>query len=189
MYLMMCGFITISLMEAVLPQNVVPSFTQAQVMVRAGTVGLVKEIMNRMEKIYNGAAMMTETTVNAEVGKILDNKIPNLTLNDLLMKHARALNAPNCQSARKRTGSTDFANVMHRVPAPVSGSPLSPMEPLPIRRNSLRPVNLKKPISRAVWRQDPADAALELIDDPKQLEAIQKEFKERKEAEEKNPSA
>ena len=39
---------------------------------------------------------MTETTVNAEVGKILDNKIPNLTLNDLLMKHARALNAPNC---------------------------------------------------------------------------------------------
>ena len=146
MYLMMCGFITISLMEAVLPQMSLPSFDAAQVMVRAGTVGLVKEIMNRMEKIYNGAALMTETTVNAEVGKILDNKIPNLTLNDLLMKHARALNAPNCQSARKRTGSTDFANVMHRVPGSCIRVAFVLMEPLPIRRNSLRPVNLKKPI-------------------------------------------
>ena len=170
--------------------NVVPSFTQAQVMVRAGTVGLVKEIMNRMEKIYNGAALMTETTVNAEVGKILDNKIPNLTLNDLLMKHARALNAPNCQSARKRTGSTDFANVMHRVP----GSCIR-VAFVPDGTSSHSPEFIAAGKSEEAHQAVQfgakilADAALELIDDPKQLEAIQKEFKERKEAEEKNPSA
>lgn len=102
--------------------------------------------MNRMEKIYNGAALMTETTVNAEVGKILDNKIPNLTLNDLLMKHARALNAPNCQSARKRTGSTDFANVMHRVPGSCIRVAFVPDGTSSHSPEFLRPVNLKKPI-------------------------------------------
>lgn len=60
--------------------------------------------------------MMTETEAEIRLDKVLDNKIPNLRLNDLLMKHARRLQAPNCQPPRQRTGSTDFANVMHRVP-------------------------------------------------------------------------
>lgn len=134
--------------------------------------------------------MMTETTVNAEVGKILDNKIPNFTLNDLLMKHAKALNAPNCQPARKRTGSTDFANVMHRVP----GSCIR-VAFVPDGTSSHSPEFIAAGKSEEAHQavrfgaKILADAVLELIGDPKQLEAIQKEFKERKEAEEKNPSA
>lgn len=74
--------------------NVVPSLTKAQVMVRANTVKAVKELMVRLEKIFQGAALMTETEVEAKVGKILDNKIPNLQLNDILMKHARHFRPP-----------------------------------------------------------------------------------------------
>ena len=96
--------------------NVVPSYTCTDLYVRADTVGTVKTVLKRVENIVRGAELMTDTRADFEVSKILDNKIPNLTLNLILMKHARALGAPNCQEPRERTGSTDFANVMHRVP-------------------------------------------------------------------------
>lgn len=166
--------------------NVVPSLTKAQVMVRANTVKAVKELMVRLEKIFQGAAMMTETTVEAKVGKILDNKIPNLQLNDVLMKYARELQAPNCQPPRQRTGSTDFANVMHRVP----GSCIR-VAFVPDGTSSHSPefiaAGKRQEAHRAVvfGAKILADTVLELIDDPAELASIQKEFRDRLAAEEK----
>ena len=125
---------------------------------------------------------MTETTVNAEVGKILDNKIPNLTLNDLLMKHAMALNAPNwspsCTETDRLLRTLLMSCTVFR--APVSGSPLSPMEP-PSHSPEFIAAGKSEEAHQAVQfgAKILADAALELIDDPKQLEAIQKEFKKK----------
>lgn len=164
--------------------NVVPSLTKAQVMVRANTVKAVKELMVRLEKIFQGAAMMTETTVEAKVGKILDNKIPNLQLNDVLMKYARELQAPNCQPPRQRTGSTDFANVMHRVP----GSCIR-VAFVPDGTSSHSPEFIAAGKSEEAHRavvfgaKILADTVLELIDDPDELAAIQKEFRDRLAAE------
>lgn len=166
--------------------NVVPSLTKAQVMVRANTVKAVKELMVRLEKIFQGAAMMTETTVEAKVGKILDNKIPNLQLNDVLMKYARELQAPNCQPPRQRTGSTDFANVMHRVP----GSCIR-VAFVPDGTSSHSPEFIAAGKSQEAHRavvfgaKILADTVLELIDDPAKLASIQKEFRDRLAAEEK----
>lgn len=166
--------------------NVVPSLTKAQVMVRANTVKAVKELMVRLEKIFQGAAMMTETTVEAKVGKILDNKIPNLQLNDVLMKYARELQAPNCQPPRQRTGSTDFANVMHRVP----GSCIR-VAFVPDGTSSHSPEFIAAGKSEEAHRavvfgaKILADTVLELIDDPAELASIQKEFRDRLAAEEK----
>ena len=166
--------------------NVVPSLTKAQVMVRANTVKAVKELMVRLEKIFQGAAMMTETTVEAKVGKILDNKIPNLQLNDVLMKYARELQAPNCQPPRQRTGSTDFANVMHRVP----GSCIR-VAFVPDGTSSHSPEFIAAGKSQEAHRavvfgaKILADTVLELIDDPAELASIQKEFRDRLVAEEK----
>lgn len=166
--------------------NVVPSLTKAQVMVRANTVKTVKELMVRLEKIFQGAAMMTETTVEAKVGKILDNKIPNLQLNDVLMKYARELQAPNCQPPRQRTGSTDFANVMHRVP----GSCIR-VAFVPDGTSSHSPEFIAAGKSQEAHRavvfgaKILADTVLELIDDPAELASIQKEFRDRLAAEEK----
>ncbi len=164
--------------------NVVPSLTKAQVMVRANTVKAVKELMVRLEKIFQGAAMMTETTVEAKVGKILDNKIPNLQLNDVLMKYAHKLQAPNCQPPRQRTGSTDFANVMHRVP----GSCIR-VAFVPDGTSSHSPEFIAAGKSEEAHRavvfgaKILADTVLELIDDPDELAAIQKEFRDRLAAE------
>lgn len=164
--------------------NVVPSLTKAQVMVRANTVKAVKELMVRLEKIFQGAAMMTETTVEAKVGKILDNKIPNLQLNDVLMKYARELQAPNCQPPRQRTGSTDFANVMHRVP----GSCIR-VAFVPDGTSSHSPEFIAAGKSQEAHRavvfgaKILADTVLELIDDPAELASIQKEFRDRLAAE------
>ena len=166
--------------------NVVPSLTKAQVMVRANTVKAVKELMVRLEKIFQGAAMMTETTVEAKVGKILDNKIPNLQLNAVLMKYARELQAPNCQPPRQRTGSTDFANVMHRVP----GSCIR-VAFVPDGTSSHSPEFIAAGKSQEAHRavvfgaKILADTVLELIDDPAELASIQKEFRDRLAAEEK----
>lgn len=166
--------------------NVVPRLTKAQVMVRANTVKAVKELMVRLEKIFQGAAMMTETTVEAKVGKILDNKIPNLQLNDVLMKYARELQAPNCQPPRQRTGSTDFANVMHRVP----GSCIR-VAFVPDGTSSHSPEFIAAGKSQEAHRavvfgaKILADTVLELIDDPAELASIQKEFRDRLAAEEK----
>lgn len=166
--------------------NVVPSLTKAQVMVRANTVKAVKELMVRLEKIFQGAAMMTETTVEAKVGKILDNKIPNLQLNDVLMKYARELQAPNCQPPRQRTGSTDFANVMHRVP----GSCIR-VAFVPDGTSSHSPEFIAAGKSQEAHRavvfgaKILADTVLELIDDPAELASIQKEFRDRLASEEK----
>ena len=166
--------------------NVVPSLTKAQVMVRANTMKAVKELMVRLEKIFQGAAMMTETTVEAKVGKILDNKIPNLQLNDVLMKYARELQAPNCQPPRQRTGSTDFANVMHRVP----GSCIR-VAFVPDGTSSHSPEFIAAGKSQEAHRavvfgaKILADTVLELIDDPAELASIQKEFRDRLAAEEK----
>ena len=166
--------------------NVVPSLTKAQVMVRANTVKAVKELMVRLEKIFQGAAMMTETTVEAKVGKILDNKIPNLQLNDVLMKYARELQAPNCQPPRQPTGSTDFANVMHRVP----GSCIR-VAFVPDGTSSHSPEFIAAGKSQEAHRavvfgaKILADTVLELIDDPAELASIQKEFRDRLAAEEK----
>ena len=166
--------------------NVVPSLTKAQVMVRANTVKAVKELMVRLEKIFQGAAMMTETTVEAKVGKILDNKIPNLQLNDVLMKYAHQLQAPNCQPPRQRTGSTDFANVMHRVP----GSCIR-VAFVPDGTSSHSPEFIAAGKSQEAHQavvfgaKILADTVLELIDDPAELASIQKEFRDRLAAEEK----
>ena len=87
---------------------------------------------------------MTETQVEYQLGKLLDNKIPNLTLNDILMRHARELKAPNCQPPRERTGSTDFANVMHRVPGSCIRVAFVPQERYPIRKLLSRPASRRR---------------------------------------------
>ena len=169
------------------PANVVPSLTSADVMIRANTIKGVQLVMARMEKIFQGAALMTETTVTYEPEKIIDNKIPNFHLNDLLMKHAKALGAPNCQPPRQRTGSTDFANVMHRVP----GSCIRVAFVAPgaaAHSQEFLDAGKTEAAHQAVLygAKILADTVLELVAKPDELAAIKAEFQERlaKEAQE-----
>ena len=167
--------------------NVVPSFTQAQVMVRGNTVGEVKGLMQRLEKIYQGAALMTETQVEYQLGKLLDNKIPNLTLNDILMRHARQLKAPNCQPPRERTGSTDFANVMHRVPGSCIRVAFVPPGTVSHSEAFIQAGKSEAAHKAIVFgAKILADTILELVQQPEELQKIQEEFRARLSAENNN---
>lgn len=166
------------------PANVVPSLTRAEILVRANRVSAVRSLMVRLEKIFQGAALMTETEAEINVSKVLDNKIPNEHLNDLLMKHAEALGAPNCQPPRKKTGSTDFANVMHRVPGScirvafvAAGATAHSQEFLDAGKTEAAHQAI------VYGAKILASTVLELVEKPEELRAIQQEFKERLAAE------
>lgn len=98
------------------PANVVPAYAEASVYVRSYNRAYLDTVCKRFEKVLKGAAMMTETEVEIIEEKKVDNKIPVLTLNDLVMKQAEEIHAPQIAPAREKTGSTDFGNVMRRVP-------------------------------------------------------------------------
>ena len=68
----------------------------------------------------NGAALMTGTTVEIRKVQGMVGKLPSLTLNRLIMEHARELDAPQQLEYRTRTGATDFAYVTRMMPAAVS---------------------------------------------------------------------
>lgn len=96
--------------------NTVPASATATFFVRSYNRVYLEEVLTRFEKVLQGAAMMTETTVSIERIKDVDNKIPALLLNDVIMDNARLCGAPVIRPPREKTGSTDLGNVMQRMP-------------------------------------------------------------------------
>lgn len=98
------------------PANVVPKYAKAKVSLRSYDRNYLNDVIRRFKKIVEGAAMMTETTCEIIETKSLDSKIPVLSLNRILMENAAEVNAPRIEPPREKTGSTDFGNVMFKVP-------------------------------------------------------------------------
>ena len=96
--------------------NTVPAYTKSQFYVRSYNRAYLESVIERFIKVLNGAAMMTETEVEIIRSKDVDNKIPALKLNDVIMDNARAVNAPVIRPPRLKTGSTDLGNVMQLMP-------------------------------------------------------------------------
>jgi amidohydrolase len=96
--------------------NVVPEKASARVELRSYSRPYLDSVIERAKKVFEGAAMMTETT--CEINKVgeMHNKIPVPALNELLMDNARAVGAKSISPPREKTGSTDFASVMHMTP-------------------------------------------------------------------------
>lgn len=98
------------------PANVVPEFAQAKISIRSYERPYLDSVIERVKKIVQGAALMTETESKMTETKRLDNKIPVMELNNLIMKNAELSGAPRISPPREKTGSTDFGNVMYMVP-------------------------------------------------------------------------
>ena len=80
----------------------------------------VEGLEKRLIKVIEGAALMTETEVRYKKVQQVAGKLPNLTLNHLIMRYAVELDAPQRLEYRTRTGSTDFAYVTQMMPGAVS---------------------------------------------------------------------
>lgn len=98
------------------PANVVPKIAEARFSLRSYDRVYLNSVIERFKKVVQGAALMTETSCEIEEVKSLDNKIPVIRLNDILMENAKSVEAPRMTPPREKTGSTDFGNVMYQVP-------------------------------------------------------------------------
>lgn len=161
------------------PANVVPAYAEASVYVRSYNRAYLDTVCRRFEKVLKGAAMMTETEVEIIEEKKVDNKIPVLTLNDLVMKQAEELHAPQLASAREKTGSTDFGNVMRRVPGTCARIAFVDPGAAAHSQEYIAAGKTDAAHDAVVYgAKILAGTALELIEDPELLNRVKTEFKE-----------
>lgn len=71
--------------------NVVQAHAEVVYQIRAPESSVVQSIYQRLGRIADGAAMMTETTVSAQVEKAMSNMRPNPVLSDLMYARMRAI--------------------------------------------------------------------------------------------------
>ena len=98
------------------PENVVPGYAVGKFALRSFSRDYLDSLKDRFYNIINGAAMMSGVEAKITETQSLDNKIPVFALNDLVMKNAAEAGIPDLKPPREKTGSTDFGNVMHRLP-------------------------------------------------------------------------
>lgn len=98
------------------PANVVPEKAVGSFSLRSYNSDYLKTVMQRFEKIVEGASLMTETSSMIDCKKTLESKVPVHLLNDILMKNAEGIDAPVRRPSREKTGSTDFGNVTYELP-------------------------------------------------------------------------
>ena len=98
------------------PTNVVPARAVGEFSLRSYSREVLNGVCRRFEQIIQGAALMADVDYEITREKSLDNKVPCLALNDIIMDNARACGAPGIAPPRKKTGSTDFGNVTNHMP-------------------------------------------------------------------------
>lgn len=160
------------------PANVVPAYAEASVYVRSYNRAYLDTVCRRFEKVLKGAAMMTETEVEIIEEKKVDNKIPVLTLNDLVMKQAEEIHAPQIAPAREKTGSTDFGNVMRRVPGTCARIAFVAPGAAAHSQEYIEAGKTEAAHDAAIYgAKILAGTALELIEDPELLKQAKEEFR------------
>lgn len=98
------------------PPNVVPDLTVAEYTLRSYSTSYLNTVVERFYNILKGAALMTDTTYDTQRDLPFKSKIVCYSVNDLLMKNAAYEKAPSIAAPRKKTGSTDFGNVLYEIP-------------------------------------------------------------------------
>lgn len=96
--------------------NAIVDHAVARVELRSYSRPYLDALIERAKKVFEGAALMTETTFELEKVGEMHNKIPVLSLNHLLMENAKTIGAREISPPREKTGATDFASVMYLVP-------------------------------------------------------------------------
>lgn len=96
--------------------NVVPDRAVGNFVLRSYCREELDDVVERFRQVIQGAALMAGVAYDIEDRPSYDNKIPVIKLNDCVMENAAACGAPGLAPPREKTGSTDFGNVLHRMP-------------------------------------------------------------------------
>ncbi|MDO4488657.1 MAG: M20 family metallopeptidase [Eubacteriales bacterium] len=114
--------------------NVVQAHAEVLYLIRAPKASQAKEIYDRIIKIAQGAALMTETEMSYEFIKAVSNTVLNDTLQTLLYKHAEEIGVPapseeDMAFFKELSGKTlmekerDDAHPLHYELLPYTGEP------------------------------------------------------------------
>lgn len=161
--------------------NIVPAFASVNFSIRSYDRVYLDEVIERFKKIVKGAALITETKYEIIHKKSLNNKIPVLTLNEVLMKNAELLNAPTICPPREKTGSTDFGNLMYIIPGSCIRVAFVPEGTSSHSEEFLKAGKSKEAHDAEVLASKIlAGSAYDLIKDKNLLEEIKEEFKRNK---------
>jgi aminobenzoyl-glutamate utilization protein B len=85
--------------------NVVPDYACSWYYVRAPEIDQLESIYKRVEKIAEGAVLMTDTKVKIEMDRGSYNKIPSRTLSELVVANMREVGAPKYNDEEKKFAS------------------------------------------------------------------------------------
>lgn len=96
--------------------NIVPDYACTQWYIRSSSRIRLNEVLEKVYKVAEGAALQVGATLTIDEVKAYDNKVNVQRLNDMLLKHAAEIGIPDISEPRKVTGSTDFSSVTFRVP-------------------------------------------------------------------------
>lgn len=165
-----------------MPPNAVPAHAAAQIIVRSYDRVMLESVIERLMKIFDGAALMTETAYTARRARDIDNSIPVPGLNTLLMENAVLAGAPKIAPPREKTGSTDFGNVCYILPGACIRIASEGENPAPSHSKEAAAQGKSDECHAAVLYASKilAATAYDLISSPETLAAIRAAFSETK---------
>lgn len=161
--------------------NAIPDLAVARIEVRSYDRPYLDRVIERVKRILEGAALMTDTRYTLEKTTEFHSKIPVRSLNDLVMGNAERAGAKDIEPPRERTGSTDFANVMYYIPGSCINLPFVDKGISAHTQGYLdRGKSPEAHEAIALGAKILAMTALDLLHDPALLDAVQADFRKEK---------
>ena len=161
--------------------NAIPDHAVARIEVRSYDRPYLDQVIERVQRIVQGAALMTDTRYTLEKTTEFHAKIPVRRLNDLVMGNAERAGAKDIEPPRERTGSTDFGNVMYLVPGTCINVPFVDKGISPHSQGYLdRGKSPQAHQAIVLGARILAMTVLDLLQDPALLDAVQAEFRQEK---------
>jgi amidohydrolase len=161
--------------------NAIPDHAVARIEVRSYDRPYLDQVIERVRRILEGAALMTDTQFTMEKTVEFHGKIPVRSLNDLVMNNAERAGAKAIEPPRERTGSTDFANVMYYVPGSCINLPFVDKGISAHTQGYLdRGKSPEAHESIVLGAKILAMTTLDLLQDPSLLEAVKADFRQEK---------
>ena len=159
------------------PMNVVPKKAVGEVALRSFSKETLNKVVLRFRDIIKGAALIAGVDYEITQKSDLYNKIPVLTLNELLMDNAKLAGAPQLALPREKTGSTDFGNVMYEIPGSCIRVAFVPEGTSSHTQEFVDAGKSEDAHNCVIYGAKAiAGAALDLIENPEKMEAVKKEF-------------
>jgi amidohydrolase len=161
--------------------NAIPDLAVARIEVRSYDRPYLDQVIERVRRVFEGAALMTDTRFTVEKTTEFHSKIPVRRLNDLVMDNAARAGAKEIEPPRERTGSTDFANVMYCVPGTCINVPFVERGISAHSEGYLdRGKSPQAHDAIALGARILAMTTLDLLQDPALLDAVKEDFRQEK---------